>query len=94
MNVNSEFLIQMITTVGLIPALFIWLLLDTRKEHKEERKNTKEREDSLFEHINKSDEIQRQIMKSIEQINASQEKIQTSVCMLQKDVEDMKRSNC
>lgn len=90
MNFTIEGIIQLVTSCGILPALFIWLLLDTRKEHKEERQKTQAREDALMEHIKKSDETQSQIMKSIERINESQDKIQTSVCLLQKDVDEMK----
>lgn len=76
-------IVQLILQVGVIPALFVWLLMYVMAEHKKDKEDSRKREDFLTEHIRKSDETQAAIMKSVEQISISQ-------ALMQKDIERLK----
>lgn len=74
---TAEVIVQLTMSLGVIPGLFIWLLFDTRKEHKEQIQESKERERQLMAHIEKSDENQREIV--------------TTLKLMQRDIEELKR---
>jgi len=94
MNLTPEVAVQLVMSLGVIPGLFVWLLFDTRSEHKKEKEESRKREDALMEHIKKSDETQSAIMKSTEQISASQQSMQNNMSLMQRDIEDLKKREC
>ena len=84
-------IIQLVLQVGVIPALFIWLLMYVMNEHKKDKEDSRKREDSLMDHIRKSDDTQSAIMLSIGQISTSQQGMQTNMALMQRDIEALKR---
>lgn len=81
---TGEMIVQIAMSCGVIPALFVWLLFDTRKEHKEQIVKAEEREKQLMQHIEKSDETQRKICETLNSMD------KTMTC-LQHDIEALKR---
>lgn len=57
---NPE-LIQLVTTVGVVPALFIWLLIRVMNE-------AKVREEKLMSHLEKSNESMENVAKTLERL--------------------------
>jgi hypothetical protein len=66
-------------SLGVLPALFVWLLIDTRKEHKSDKEKAEHRERELLDHIQKSDETQREITNSITKISDNMFKMQLDI---------------
>jgi len=87
---SAENVLQLTGMFGIIPALFIWLLLYVMKEHKLDKENTTKREESLMLHIEKSDTALTAITLSIERISTSQQSLQSNVALMQRDIEQLK----
>ena len=90
---TAEMVVQLIMSAGVIPALFVWLLMWVMSENKKDKEESRKREASLIEesrkrevalmeHIGKSDMVLNEIMKSVESINASMGLVQTDVAVL------------
>jgi len=90
---DTEIIIQLITTFGIIPALFVWLLMYIMGENKKDKadsrvreaaliEESRKREVALMEHISKSDIVLSEIMRSIEHINSNMCTVQTDVAIL------------
>lgn len=71
MNLTSISLEQFATN-GVFAVLFVWLLLDTRKE-------SKQREEKLLAQIEKQNEAQERIVQAIERIEKKIEKMEVSM---------------
>jgi small-conductance mechanosensitive channel len=82
---ESEIL-KIVVSYGVFAVLFFYLLLETRKEHKQDKQDSRAREDKLMEHIAKSDE---HIQKSDKTLEGIAEKLQT-VDDIKRDVADIK----
>jgi hypothetical protein len=91
---TGEMVVQLIMSAGVIPALFVWLLMYVMAENKKDKtdsrlreaaliEESRKREVALMEHISKSDSVLNEIMKSVESIN-------TSMCIVQTDVTVLK----
>ena len=80
---TTEVIMQLALQFGLVPGLFVWLLVSNQKEHKFEREKSQEREVKLMEHISKSDETLTKIGETLAQIDKS-------MAFLQRDVEELK----
>lgn len=63
-----EVLVQLVMSLGVLPALFIFLLLYTLKQHEKDKEESKQREDKLMIQLEKYND-------SLEKISISQEKI-------------------
>ena len=87
---TAEAITQMILTVGVVPALLVFLVYSDRRERKEEREKSQEREIKLMEHISKSDEALNQFAASMAKIGETMNTIDKSMCYLQRDVEALK----
>ena len=68
MDISSIPIEQLISN-GVFAVLFVWLLIDTRKE-------AKEREQKLIEQIEKQNEAQQRIVEAIERIEQKIEKLE------------------
>ena len=68
----SSIPIEQFATNGVFAVLFVWLLLDTRKE-------AKEREQKLLSQIEKQNEAQERIVHAIERIEQKIEKMEVSM---------------
>jgi hypothetical protein len=79
---TAEMVIQLISTFGIIPALFVWLLMYIMSENKKDKEDSRKREITLMEHISKSDILMAGIMQSIENVNGSMNTIQTDIAIL------------
>lgn len=79
---TTEVVIQLVTSFGIIPALFVWLLMYIMAENKKDKDESRKREIVLMEHIGKSDIILSEIMRSIEHINSNVSIVQTDVAIL------------
>jgi type II secretory pathway component PulM len=91
-NAKEVFLLETeilknIASYGVFAVLFFYLLWDSRKEHKQDKKDAREREETLMAHIQKSDE---HIQKSDETLKEIAQKLQT-VDTIKRDVEDIKQ---
>ena len=64
--------IEQFVSNGVFALLFVWLLIDTRKE-------SKEREQKLIEQIEKQNEAQERIVQAIERIEKKIEKMEVSL---------------
>ncbi|AKS37683.1 holin [Anoxybacillus gonensis] len=64
--------IEQFVSNGVFATLFVWLLIDTRKE-------SKEREQKLLEQIEKQNEAQERIVQAIERIEKKIEKMEVSM---------------
>lgn len=64
--------IEQFISNGVFALLFVWLLVDTRKE-------AKEREQKLLEQIEKQNEAQERIVQAIERIEQKIEKMEVSM---------------
>ncbi|MGG4000729.1 BhlA/UviB family holin-like peptide [Anoxybacillus kestanbolensis] len=71
MDISSIPLEQFVSN-GVFAVLFVWLLVDTRKE-------AKEREQKLLEQIEKQNEAQERIVQAIERIEQKIEKMEVSM---------------
>jgi len=87
---TSEMVVQLVMSFGIVPGLFVWLLFDTRKEHREQIGNSQERESKLMDHIRKSDDTQHEISLSITKISDTINSMDKTMGYLQKDVEELK----
>ena len=65
---SVEVLVQLVMSLGVLPALFIFLLLYTLKQHEKDKEESKQREDKLMIQLEKYND-------SLEKISISQEKI-------------------
>jgi esterase/lipase len=88
---SFEVLVQLVMALGVIPALFVWLLTYTMNEHKKDKEESRKREEesrkreeALIEHMRKSDETQAGIMRSVE-------KISDNMIIMQRDIEVLKK---
>lgn len=63
--------IEQFVSNGVFALLFVWLLIDTRKE-------SKEREQKLIEQIEKQNEAQQRIVEAIERIEQKIEKLEVA----------------
>jgi len=88
---NAEVITQMILTVGVVPALLVFLVYSDRKERKEERDKSQERELKLMQHISKSDENMNKFADSLAKVSGIMDNIDRSMGYLQRDVEDLKK---
>ena len=79
---TTEIVIQLISMFGIIPALFVWLLMYIMAENKKDKEDSRKREIILMEHISKSDILLAEIMKSVERVNASMGLIQLDIAIL------------
>jgi len=79
---TAEVVIQLVTSFGIIPALFVWLLMYIMAENKKDKEESRKREIILMEHISKSDIILSEIMRSVEHINSNMTIVQTDVAIL------------
>jgi len=79
---TAEMVVQLIMSTGIIPALFVWLLMYVMAENKKDKEESRKREVALMEHIGKSDAVLNEIMKSVESINNSMGLVQTDVAVL------------
>ena len=79
---TTEIVIQLISMFGIIPALFVWLLMYIMSENKKDKEDSRNREITLMEHISKSDILLAEIMKSVERVNASMGLIQLDIAIL------------
>jgi hypothetical protein len=79
---TTEIVIQLITSFGIIPALFVWLLMYIMAENKKDKEESRKREVILMEHIARSDILLAEIMKSVERVNASMGMIQVDIAIL------------
>ena len=79
---TAEMVVQLIMSTGIIPALFVWLLMYIMAENKKDKEESRKREVALMEHISKSDILLAEIMKSVERVNASMGLIQTDIAIL------------
>ncbi|WP_412733870.1 BhlA/UviB family holin-like peptide [Heyndrickxia sporothermodurans] len=59
---SAELLIQLVTTVGVLPALFIWLLMRTMNE-------SKARETRLMDHLDRSNVNLEKIAHTLERLD-------------------------
>ena len=64
--------VEQFVSNGVFALLFVWLLIDTRKE-------SKEREQKLIEQIEKQNEAQERIVQAIERIEKKIEKMEVSL---------------
>ena len=80
---TAEVIMQLLLQFGLVPGLFVYLLFDTRKEHKEQIEESRLREQQLMQHIAKSDE-------TLTKIGETLNLIDKSMAFLQRDVEELK----
>ena len=71
MDISSIPIEQLISN-GVFAVLFVWLLIDTRKE-------AKEREQKLIEQIEKQNVAQERIVQAIERIEKKIEKMEVSM---------------
>ncbi|MBE2919741.1 holin [Anoxybacillus flavithermus] len=71
MDISSIPIEQLISN-GVFAVLFVWLLIDTRKE-------AKEREQKLIEQMEKQNEAQERIVQAIERIEQKIEKLEVSM---------------
>lgn len=76
---KTEIIMQLIVNLGVIPGLFVWLLYDTRKEHREDKKQSKHREERLMIHLDKVSTSLENISRSQEKIEMRMERIENSV---------------
>src|SRR5665647_653824 len=81
-TMTAEMIIQLISTFGIIPALFVWLLMYIMSENKKDKEDSRKREITLMEQISKSDILMAGIMQSIENVNGSMNTIQTDIAIL------------
>ncbi|MDE8562760.1 BhlA/UviB family holin-like peptide [Anoxybacillus rupiensis] len=63
--------LEQFATNGVFAVLFVWLLLDTRKE-------AKQREEKLIAQIEKQNEAQQRIVEAIERIEQKIEKLEVA----------------
>ena len=71
MDISSIPIEQLISN-GVFAVLFVWLLIDTRKE-------AKEREQKLIEQIEKQNVAQERIVQAIERIEKKKKKMEVSM---------------
>lgn len=71
MDISSIPIEQLISN-GVFAVLFVWLLIDTRKE-------AKEREQKLLSQIERQNEAQERIVQAIERIEQKIEKLEVSM---------------
>uniref|UniRef100_C5D6Y4 Holin-like protein n=1 Tax=Geobacillus sp. (strain WCH70) TaxID=471223 RepID=C5D6Y4_GEOSW len=64
--------IEQFVSNGVFALLFVWLLVDTRKE-------SKQREEKLIQQIEKQNEAQERIVQAIERIEQKIEKLEVSM---------------
>jgi septal ring factor EnvC (AmiA/AmiB activator) len=88
--VNPEVVAQLILTVGVVPTLLVFLVYSDRKERKEEREKSQDRERQLMDHISKSDETLNQFAASLAKIGDTLNGMDKSMGYLQRDVEELK----
>jgi len=77
---------QLVMSMGIMPTLFIGILIYTFKQHQADKLKSEQREQKLLEHIEKSDKTHREISGSIKEIS-------TSMTLMQKDIEILKDRN-
>src|SRR5665647_1066868 len=82
-TMTAEMIIQLITSFGIIPALFVWLLMYIMSENKKDKEDSRKREIVLMEHITKSDILMAGIMQSVENVNNSVGIIQTDIAVIE-----------
>jgi len=90
---TPEVITQLILSVGVVPTLLVFLVYSDRKERKEEREKSMNREISLMDHISKADENMSKFASSLEKIGDTMNSLDKSLCYLQRDVEDLKSMN-
>lgn len=78
----TEVIIQLVTSFGIIPALFVWLLMYVMSENKKDKEESRKRESLLMEHISRSDALLDEIMKSVERVNNSMGIIQVDIAIM------------
>ena len=81
---------QMILSIGVVPTLLVFLVYSDRKERKDEREKSQNREVKLMEHIGKSDENMNKFASSLEKIGDTMNSLDKSMGYLQRDVEELK----
>ena len=87
---TPEVVAQMILTVGVVPTLLVFLVYSDRKERKEEREKSMDRERALMEHIAKSDENMNKFADSLDKISDTLNGMDRNMGYLQRDVEELK----
>jgi len=68
----TQISIEQFASNGVFALLFVWLLVDTRKE-------SKQREEKLIQQIEKQNEAQERIVKAIERLEQKIEKMEVSM---------------
>lgn len=87
---TPEVIAQMVLSIGVVPTLLFFLVYSDRKERKEEREKSQNREIKLMEHISKSDENMNKFASSLEKIGETLNSLDKSMGYLQRDVEELK----
>jgi len=87
---SPEVIAQMILSIGVVPTLLVFLVYSDRKERKDEREKSQNREVKLMEHIGKSDENMNKFASSLEKIGDTMNSLDKSMGYLQRDVEELK----
>ena len=65
---SLEMLLQLVMGFGVLPGLFVWLLLHVLKEHKADKEESRHREEKLMAHLEKTNESHERIAKAMESL--------------------------
>lgn len=77
-------IVQLVTALGVVPALFIWLFMAVMKEVKSDREASRQREEQLY---NDAVERESRLMKHLERTNENHEKIAHALDRLEARIE-------
>lgn len=76
---SIEVLVQLIMSLGVLPALFIFLLVYTLKQHEKDKEESKEREDKLMTHLEKTNVAHEKISVTLEKLEMRMEQIEKRI---------------
>ena len=78
-KLSTEILVQLIMSLGVLPALFIFLLLYTLKQHEKDKQDSKQREEKLMNQLDKYNS-------SLERITLTNEKFDLRLSNIEKEL--------
>ena len=73
---TTEAIIQLVTALGVVPALFIWLFMIVTREFKADRAASRHREERLMTHLERTNENQEKIANTLEKLESRIEKVE------------------
>lgn len=96
----DENILKAVMEYGVFAVLFFYMLNYMIKQHEADKKDARDREDKLIDHIKKSDETHLIIANKVEEVSKNMNdmqknmaSMQTALVFVQKDIDELKNKD-